>query len=300
MWRNLSRRASMKKLKSSADSFSIFHSYSSVKFFERLNFLERIRPSEAHPSEDSGNSFVGFLRIGGLFPRIDQMGMFNFSCSRNPFSISSYARDLGSVAEAIDSTEEEDSDEIQELIEEMNKVTKDESSVQQAKQPKLIGGMGPGKYHMLRRRQLKMETEAWQEAAKEYQELLADMCEQKLAPNLPYMKSLFLGWFEPLRDAIVAEQERCKTGRNVPAYGPYFGQLPADMMTVITMHKLMALLMTGGGNGSARVIQAASHVGEAVELEALTTSTCCQFEICTCYCLTIGATNTLSDSKYSV
>ena len=112
-----------------------------------------------------------------------------------------------------------------------------------------------------------METEAWQEAAKEYQELLADMCEQKLAPNLPYMKSLFLGWFEPLRDAIVAEQERCKTGRNVPAYGPYFGQLPADMMTVITMHKLMALLMTGGGNGSARVIQAASHIGEAVELE---------------------------------
>ncbi|XP_057482545.1 DNA-directed RNA polymerase 1, mitochondrial-like [Actinidia eriantha] len=267
MWRNLSRRASMKKLKSSADSFSILHSYSSVKFFEPLNFLERIRPSEAHPSADSGNSFVGFLRIGGLFPRIDQMGMFNFSCSRNPFSISSYARGLGSVAEAIDSTEEEDSDEIQELIEEMNKVTKDESSVQQAKQPKLIGGMGPGKYHMLRRRQLKMETEAWQEAAKEYQELLADMCEQKLAPNLPYMKSLFLGWFEPLRDAIVAEQERCKTGRNVPAYGPYFGQLPADMMTVITMHKLMALLMTGGGSGSARVIQAASHIGEAVELE---------------------------------
>ncbi|PSR88201.1 DNA-directed RNA polymerase [Actinidia chinensis var. chinensis] len=267
MWRNLSRRASMKKLKSSADSFSILHSYSSVKFFERLDFLERIRPSEAHPSADSGNSFVGFLRIGGLFPRIDQMGMFNFSCSRNPFSISSYARGLGSVAEAIDSTEEEDSDEIQELIEEMNKVTKDESSVQQAKQPKLIGGMGPGKYHMLRRRQLKMETEAWQEAAKEYQELLEDMCEQKLAPNLPYMKSLFLGWFEPLRDAIVAEQERCKTGRNVPAYGPYFGQLPADMMTVITMHKLMALLMTGGGNGSARVIQAASHIGEAVELE---------------------------------
>ncbi|GFY88866.1 male gametophyte defective 3 [Actinidia rufa] len=268
MWRNLSGRVSLKRLKFSTDSFSILPSYSSVKFFERSNFRERIRPSEVQPSADSGYSDLGFSRISGLFPRIDQMGMFNFSCSSNPFSISSYARGLGSVAEAIDSTEEEeDCDEIQELIEEMNKVTRDASSVQEAKQQKLIGGMGPGKYHMLRRRQLKMETEAWQEAAKEYQELLADMCEQKLAPNLPYMKSLFLGWFEPLRDAIMAEQERCKTGRNMPAYGPYFGQLPADMMAVITMHKLMGLLMTGGGNGSARVIQAASHIGEAVELE---------------------------------
>ncbi|XP_057494063.1 DNA-directed RNA polymerase 1, mitochondrial-like isoform X3 [Actinidia eriantha] len=268
MWINLSRRVSLKRLKFSTDSFSILPTYSSVTFFERSNFRERIRPSEAQPSADSGYSALGFSRISGLFPRIDQMGMFNFSYSSNPFSISSYARGLGSVAEAIDSTEEEeDSDEIQELIEEMNKVTRDASSVQQAKQQKLIGGMGPGKYHMLRRRQLKMETEAWQEAAKEYQELLADMCEQKLAPNLPYMKSLFLGWFEPLRNAIMAEQERCKTGRNVPAYGPYFGQLPADMMAVITMHKLMGLLMTGGGNGSARVIQAASHIGEAVELE---------------------------------
>ncbi|EXC33103.1 hypothetical protein L484_014983 [Morus notabilis] len=38
-------------------------------------------------------------------------------------------------------------------------------------------------------------------------ELLMDMCSKKLAPNLPYMKS-FLGWFEPLRNAIEQEQDR--------------------------------------------------------------------------------------------
>ncbi|KAK9277423.1 hypothetical protein L1049_006966 [Liquidambar formosana] len=127
--------------------------------------------------------------------------------------------------------------------------------------------MGQGKYMMLRRRQVTMETEAWEDAAKEYEELLTDMCEQKLAPNLPYMKSLFLGWFEPLRDAIVAEQELCKQGKNRTAYAPYFDMLPADMMAVITMHKLMGLLMTGGGHGNARVVQAACQIGEAIEHE---------------------------------
>ena len=103
--------------------------------------------------------------------------------------------------------------------------------------------------------------------AKEYKELLMDMCEQKLAPNLPYMKSLFLGWFEPLRDAIEKEQELCRRGKNKAAYAPYINQLPPDMMSVITMHKLMGLLMTGGEHGSARVVLAACAIGDAVEQE---------------------------------
>jgi DNA-directed RNA polymerase len=112
-----------------------------------------------------------------------------------------------------------------------------------------------------------METEAWEQAAQEYQEMLEDMCEQKLAPNLPYVKSLFLGWFEPLRDAIVAEQELCKRNLRV-SHRAHFSDLPADMMAVITMHKLMGLLMTGnGGSASIRVVQAASVVGEAIEHE---------------------------------
>ena len=142
-----------------------------------------------------------------------------------------------------------------------------EASYQQQKQQKMVGGMGMGKYHILRKRLVKIETEAWEQAAKEYQELLEDMCEQKLAPNLPYIKSLFLGWFEPLKDAIAAEQDLCKDGKNRGAYAQYFDQLPAEMMAVITMHKLMGLLMTGGGYGSARVVQAACHIGEAIEHE---------------------------------
>jgi DNA-directed RNA polymerase len=82
------------------------------------------------------------------------------------------------------------------------------------------------------------------------------------------MKSLFLGWFEPLRDVIEKEQELCRQGKNKAAYAPYINRLPADMMSVITMHKLMGLLMTGSGeHGSARVVQAACTIGDAVEQE---------------------------------
>ncbi|VAI30967.1 unnamed protein product [Triticum turgidum subsp. durum] len=93
------------------------------------------------------------------------------------------------------------------------------------------------------------------------------MCEHKLAPNLPYVKSLFLGWFEPLRDQIIAEQELVSQRGTRASHAPYFNMLPADMMAVITMHKLMGLLMTGSGDGSVRVIQAACQIGEAVEHE---------------------------------
>ncbi|XP_062193211.1 DNA-directed RNA polymerase 1B, mitochondrial-like [Phragmites australis] len=128
-------------------------------------------------------------------------------------------------------------------------------------------GMTFHKYTALRRRQIRIETEAWEQAAKEYRELLADMCEQKLAPNLPYVKSLFLGWFESLRDQIISEQELVAERGARASHAPYFNMLPADMMAVITMHKLMGLLMTGSGDGSVRVIQAACQIGEAVEHE---------------------------------
>lgn len=128
-------------------------------------------------------------------------------------------------------------------------------------------GMTYHRYTSLRRRQIRIETEAWEQAANEYRELLADMCEQKLAPNLPYVKSLFLGWFEPLRDQIATEQELVADPGSRASHGPFFSMLPADMMAVITMHKLMGLLMTGSGDGSVRVIQAACQIGEAIEHE---------------------------------
>ncbi|KAH7848872.1 hypothetical protein Vadar_009505 [Vaccinium darrowii] len=245
MWRNLLRQASLMKPKSSTESYSILPLLSNpINFSKPSNFSDNSRPPE---------------HSGGLFSPKDQLGICDFSFLSNPFSFSSYVRGYASVAEALVSTEEEDSDENQELFEETTK---------KEKKPKLVGGVGQGKHLMLRRRQVKMETEAWEDAAKEYQELLADMCEQKLAPNLPYMKSLFLGWFEPLRDVIAKEQDLCKEGKNRTSYAPYFDHLPADMMAVITMHKLMALFMAGGGHGGARVVQAACQIGEAIEQEA--------------------------------
>lgn len=123
------------------------------------------------------------------------------------------------------------------------------------------------KYHELRRRQVKIETEAWEKATEEYRQFEREMCEKRLAPNLPYVKSLFLGWFEPLRDAIAKEQKLQESKVHKAAYAQHIGLLPADKMAVIVMHKMTSCLMTGQDNGCVRVVQAAIHIGEAVEQE---------------------------------
>ncbi|MCE3050246.1 DNA-directed RNA polymerase 3B, chloroplastic [Datura stramonium] len=51
------------------------------------------------------------------------------------------------------------------------------------------------RYAMLRRRQIKAETEAWEQMVEEYRELEREMCEKKLAPNLPYVKKLLLACY---------------------------------------------------------------------------------------------------------
>ncbi|XP_039132067.1 DNA-directed RNA polymerase 3B, chloroplastic [Dioscorea cayenensis subsp. rotundata] len=127
--------------------------------------------------------------------------------------------------------------------------------------------MDRSKYNKLRRRQVKVETEAWQKAAEEYKELEREMLDKKLAPSLPYVKSLFLGWFEPLRDAIEKEQKLQKVKKQKAAYAAHIGLLSADKLAVIVMHKMMGLLMTGQEEGCVRVIQAAFHIGEAIEHE---------------------------------
>ncbi|KAI4314037.1 hypothetical protein L6164_026980 [Bauhinia variegata] len=257
MWASLAKRASSRKFKLPYSSLT--------KFSQEPNFHEKIKHSETqtrgYPVLDSCK--VGFLASEHGLRRPD------FCPSENPFGFS-LSRGYATVAEAVVSTDTEEdfsgSEEIHELLREMNEVTTQLHS----EQPKnMVAGIPIYKYKMLRKRQIKLETEAWDEASKEYQELLEDMCEQKLAPNLPYMKSLFLGWFEPLKDAIAADQEVSKKNKHKLTHAPYFDKLPADMMAVITMHKLMALLMTNtNGIGSARVIQAALQIGEAIEQEA--------------------------------
>lgn len=137
-------------------------------------------------------------------------------------------------------------------------------------EPNRLHGYSVGKYTALRKRQMKIETEAWEQAAKEYRELLDDMCRHKLAPNLPYVKSLFLGWFEPLKDKILEVQEWSRSPRSRFNYAEFFDSLPADMMAVITMHKMMSLMMVGSGDGSVRVVQAALAIGESIEHEVRT------------------------------
>ncbi|XP_057996187.1 DNA-directed RNA polymerase 1B, mitochondrial isoform X2 [Hevea brasiliensis] len=267
MWRSFAKRASSsKKLKFSSND---------TKFYQDSVFVENIRCPEAQTCLTSPYSFMGFRRIDILPSQSDGLRKPNFTNLTNPFGLSAFSKSYATaVARAIVSTDESDfsgSDELQEYVEEIDKHHQKMEAQLRPQQKKTIAGMGIGKYNILKRRQIKMETEAWEEAAKEYQELLMDMCEHKLAPNLPYVKSLFLGWFEPLRDAIAAEQELCKqkSGKLSLGHGQYFEALPADMMAVITMHKMMGLLMTSnGGNGSIRVVQAACAVGEAIEHEA--------------------------------
>ncbi|KAK1551567.1 hypothetical protein Q3G72_000525 [Acer saccharum] len=258
MWRKFAKEASSRKIKFSAFKFSHTGSITSPHTQTLFN--------SPYPLMDS-------FRLGVLSSQKHNLGRSHFAQSVNTLSLRSYA----SVAEAIASTDDADSDlsgseEIQELIDQISKESdyKTGSSLSSFnKQPKkMVAGMGSGKYYMLKRRQIKMETEAWEQAAKEYQELLTDMCEQKLAPNLPYVKSLFLGWFEPLRDAITKDQETCRENYRL-THAPYIDKLPADMMAVITMHKLVGLLMTNVGEvGSVRVVQAACQIGEAIENEA--------------------------------
>lgn len=268
MWRHLARRAPSRKFNSAPASASLSAPKSS-------NFSSIFAP-------ESPKGLNSWLPPSSLVPLLRRMAR-PMPLRRDDFAAPerfSFRRSYAGAAEAIASTTEEElsgSEEIQELMEEMKKHIEVPSDLERwlmpqppPQQQKRIAGMGMSKYHMLKKRQVKMETEAWEEAAREYQELLADMCEQKLAPNLPYVKSLFLGWFEPLRNAIVAEQELCRKKKSKPSHAPFIDQLPADMMAVITMHKLMGLLLsTNGGNGSCRVVQAACQIGEAIENEAM-------------------------------
>lgn len=211
----------------------------------------------------TSNEFFG--RPTGFHSVKSQVNI-NGLCSKK-----SYASVAEAVAASSTDVEEDVSveQEVQELLTDMRREEVKQRGVRWRRRHKMAYGMGRRKYLGLKKRQVKIETEAWEQAAKEYKELLNDMCEQKLAPNLPYMKSLFLGWYEPLYNKIAEEQESFRQGKNLATYGKHLLELPAEMMAVITMHKLVGLLMTGDDHGRARVVQAACLIGDAVEQEVL-------------------------------
>ncbi|XP_057949957.1 DNA-directed RNA polymerase 3B, chloroplastic-like isoform X2 [Malania oleifera] len=124
------------------------------------------------------------------------------------------------------------------------------------------------KYNLLRRRQIKAETEAWERMVEQYREMERKMCEERLAPNLPYGESLLLGWFEPFRDAIAKEQGRQQSKKRRAAFAPRIDSLPPDKMAVIVMHKMLGLVMDRNEDGCVRVVRAAMQIGMAIEQEA--------------------------------
>nr|XP_043616194.1 DNA-directed RNA polymerase 2, chloroplastic/mitochondrial-like [Erigeron canadensis] len=216
------------------------------------------------------NSINGCSRNLFILEKFDSFSSIKSYPDKNFVEIGQLGQNFGfsSVAEAVNDVDDEVSnggggDEVKKLLSEMGKQD----------QKQAVRGWWRSKrssnwnYVKLKRRQVKIETEAWEQAAKEYRELLSDMCEHKLAPNLPYVKSLFLGWFEPLCKKIDKDQQLCRDAKHKTAYAPYFDLLPADKMAIITMHKIMGLLMTGGENGCARVVAASCSVGEAIEQE---------------------------------
>ncbi|XVF20882.1 hypothetical protein REPUB_Repub12eG0041700 [Reevesia pubescens] len=240
MWRNIAKHAISRR----AHSFQCFpRAYSVLGVSQGSVFHEKSKFGSLKFEFLSGNS--GFLDMGGrrireVLGNEQYIGKPSFGVWRNEIGCSGLCpKGHASVAEAVSSTDVEEDVSVVEEIKEL----------------------------MLRSRQVKIETEAWTQAVNEYRELLTDMCEHKLAPNLPYMKSLFLGWFEPFRDAITKEQELSRLGKLRAGYASYLDQLPADMAAVITMHKLMGLLMTGGEHGGTRVVQAACLIGDAIEQE---------------------------------
>lgn len=101
----------------------------------------------------------------------------------------------------------------------------------------------------------------------EYRELEREMRDKSLAPNLPHVKALFLGWFEPLREGIAAEQRTQRTKKSKAAYAPHIDLLSAEKMAVIVMHKMMGLVMVGNNDRCVELVQAAVQVGMAIEQE---------------------------------
>ncbi|VFQ79556.1 unnamed protein product [Cuscuta campestris] len=274
MWRNASRQISSK---ASHNKFSLnfgnpchlrtcrFIGFSKDSIFpENLLELKSLVPISC---SKNGSTGLGFCKIARFLPRDDFLSRPGFPSTQ--FSSKSFA----SVAEAVEifSSETEESapavaNEVEVLVAEMRREDLNKLNEFRRKQT-MSRGMGVWKYVALKRRQVKIETEAWEKATKEYRELLEDMCAHNLAPNLPYMKSLFLGWFEPLCKRISEEQQLYREGSSRAEHLKYIDQLPADMIAVITMHKVMGSLMAGGEHGSAKLVHVANALGDAIEQE---------------------------------
>uniref|UniRef100_A0A7C9EYX2 DNA-directed RNA polymerase N-terminal domain-containing protein n=1 Tax=Opuntia streptacantha TaxID=393608 RepID=A0A7C9EYX2_OPUST len=275
MWRNFVKQGIWRTPKLSLKRLYLSRSYSSLGASQHSFVIEKWKfsPFELTASKNANVSEVGFFGNGGSLSKEEIWerpisGCLSNQANLNGFFPKAYAGLAEAEVASDDIADDISVEGVMELVQEMRKKEeRKKMGVVREEKVKSVGSLSPCKYQMLEDRQLKIETQAWQQAINEYMEVMSEMCKQKLAPTLPYVKSLLLGWFEPLRDSIEEEQELIRQGKCRAAYAPYFDQLPAEMMSIITMHKLMGLLMTGGDPGSAKVVHAACAIGEAIEQE---------------------------------
>ena len=115
---------------------------------------------------------MGFHRNGEIlshkeFTRRPSFGFNGFFCPKGYVSVA----EAEAEAEVSLSIDVEDDilvgEEVPELLQEMNKEEKRQVEYKRRRRRTMMRGMGQRKYQMLRRRQVRIETEAWEQAAKE-------------------------------------------------------------------------------------------------------------------------------------
>ncbi|KAL4525788.1 hypothetical protein Ndes2526B_g09281 [Nannochloris sp. 'desiccata'] len=127
-------------------------------------------------------------------------------------------------------------------------------------------------------RQIILETRAVEAALARYRREAASMVERNQGATLPAARKLLVSWFQPLADAIRAEQLRVAkgvSGVDRCVYGPYLMRLDPEQLAVIAMHAAVNAFMSpesdaeaiGSAPGTTRMTRLAVAIGSAVQAQ---------------------------------
>jgi hypothetical protein len=127
-------------------------------------------------------------------------------------------------------------------------------------------------------RQIILETRAVEAARARYRREAAAMVDRNAGATLPAARQLLVSWFQPLADAIRAEQLRVAkgvSGVDRCVYGPYLMRVDPEQLAVIAMHAAVNAFMSpesdaeaiGSAPGTTRMTKVAVAIGSAVEAQ---------------------------------
>lgn len=125
-------------------------------------------------------------------------------------------------------------------------------------------------YAQLLRRQLALETRAVDEAVCRYREEASSRDARGEAASAGPGRALLTRWFQPMWEAVAAEQDavrRRERGTDRGVYGPYLLLVEPQKLAVITMHGVLGLVLSEEEAGSVRLTRAALHVGKCVQAQ---------------------------------